>query len=61
MTPVMNMSDPFTANWDKLKVVICMERDMDSPWTLWIGTCVSCNGRSPSFQKTGLASLDCDY
>ena len=61
MTPVINMSEPSTSNWDKLKSVISMEKDVNTLWNVRIGTFVSCNGRILSSQKTVLANLDCDY
>ena len=61
MTLVMNMFEPSTSNWDKLKLVINMERDVNTIWNLRMAILVSCNGRISSFQKAGLANLDCDY
>ena len=61
MTPVINMSEPSTSNWDKLKSVISMEKDVNTLWNVRIGALVSCNGRILSSQKAGLANLYCDY
>jgi len=58
---VINMSEPSTSNWDKLKSVISMEKDVNTLWNVRIGALVSCNGRILSSQKTVLANLDCDY